>query len=363
MELKLVKDGAILKGYREGVYVGGFDFRTNNWEIVKRGSGKRANMPIGFNTAMCRTRDTSEQLYQCAYALVQVWDGSQDSWRYDKEQLDLAYSFLEKLASLGLCPSSLYELMHLNLNDDYKEVELKKDFVQFLKDSSRGRFSFEMWDRYKRNMHYSALYTEFGNEIVDFARDCTEGIEALQSIEMLKKLCRLIKRENVCEMMKNCWAAMKEGLKVYAMIHPDEVLPSRNLLLELCTAQKVYRENKDKYLETSLRANNDLPALYYETDEWFVRPLLTPAEFHNEAEQQGNCVERLYMEKVVRGETHVVQIRKKNNPSKSWLTVEVTNNGYIQQFLLAYNVSVRVGTEEDKVKQEYKKHLGMTWSE
>lgn len=362
MELKLVKDGAILKGYRAGVYVGGFDFRTNTWEIVKRGSGNRANMPMGFNSALSRTIDTSSQLYQCAYMLVQIWDRAQDSWQYDEEQLNSAYSFLEKLASLGLYPSSLYEVTHLNAYDEYKEVELKKDFVQFLKDSADGRFSFELWNKYKNSVHYSSLYVEFGNEIVDFARGFTDEIEQLQSVEMLKKLCRLIKRENVYEMMKNCWSAMREGLKAYVTVHPDEVLPSRNLLLELCTAQKVYRENKNKYLESSLRAKNDLPALYYETDEWFARPLLTPAEFHDEAEQQGNCVERLYMEKVARGETHVVQIRRKSNPNKSWLTVEVTNSGCIQQFLLAYNVRVKEYMEEDRVKQEYKHHLGMTWS-
>ena len=359
MELKLVKDGAILKGYRYGTYVGGFDFRTNTWEIVKRGSGKRANMPMGFNSALGRTIDTSSQLYQCAYMLVQIWD---NPWQYSKERLDLMFSFLEKLASLDLCPYNLYDIRRLTA-DDYKEIEFKKGFVQFLKDYYGNCFYFSAWEEYKGRMNYSSLYAEFGDKIVNFARDCASGITQLHSVEMLKKLCRLIKRENVYEMMENYWTAIREGLRVYVTVHPDEVLPSRNLLLELCTAQKVYRENKNKYLETSIKANNDISALYYETDEWFARPLLTPAEFHDEAEQQGNCVERLYMEKVARGETHVVQIRSKSNANKSWLTVEVTNDGYIQQFLLAYNYGIGPDTVESRIKQEYKEHLKKVWSE
>jgi len=66
-------------------------------------------------------------------------------------------------------------------------------------------------------------------------------------------------------------------------------------------------------------------------------PLLTAAQFHEEAEAQSNCVERLYMERVAAGSTHVVVIRKKSAPEQSLITCEISNDWRIVQYLARYN--------------------------
>jgi hypothetical protein len=46
----------------------------------------------------------------------------------------------------------------------------------------------------------------------------------------------------------------------------------------------------------------------------------------------------MYLDKVVNGETHVVFVRRKDNPTQSLITCEV-RNGRILQFLERYNCS------------------------
>lgn len=361
MEMKLVKDGAILKGYYAGMYVGGFDFRTNTWEVVRKGSGKRANMPYGFNTNMSASRDTDKNLYECAYMLIQLWDDVNSyEWRYDEEQVSYSYAFLERLASLGLYPSSFWELTHMI---DRKDVELKKDFVQYLREVGNGHFSIALWERYKKESELKDLIVEFGSSLVDYVEDCVQGIEELNCKKVIKKLCQIYKREHVYELMENNYTAIKNGLREYVELHPEELVPSRNFLLELATARKVYKDNKERFLEKHLREYNNLDCLYYETDEWFARPLITPAMFHDEAERQGNCVERLYMDRVAKGDTHVVQIRSKRNPNASWITVEVMNTGKVFQFLLRFNRRIENGSVEEKIKTEYSEYLAKKWGE
>lgn len=95
---------------------------------------------------------------------------------------------------------------------------------------------------------------------------------------------------------------------------------------------------KKNHYEDMIKKFNDLPVLYYENDIYIVRPpLLTRDDFHREAEAQGNCVERLYMNKVARGSTHVVTVRYKDTPNESLITCEIDNVGNIKQYLARFN--------------------------
>ena len=94
----------------------------------------------------------------------------------------------------------------------------------------------------------------------------------------------------------------------------------------------------------------------YENDTFVVKPLLTKEDFHKEGEAQRNCVERLYMEKVYEGHTHVVTVRLKTNPDKSYITCEVTNNGLIYQYL-AFGNETPNDEAAKNFKKEYQQHL------
>ena len=87
---------------------------------------------------------------------------------------------------------------------------------------------------------------------------------------------------------------------------------------------------------------------------------LTCEEFHEEAEAQHNCVESMYLEKVIDGETNVVFVRQKNEPNKSYITCEV-RGGNIIQFLLKYNHRVTEDIDNE-FRKEFQNYLNSMWS-
>lgn len=87
---------------------------------------------------------------------------------------------------------------------------------------------------------------------------------------------------------------------------------------------------------------------------------LTCDEFHEEAEAQHNCVESMYLEKVIDGETNVVFVRQKNEPNKSYITCEV-RSGHIIQFLLKYNHKVTEDIDNE-FRKEFQNYLNSMWS-
>ena len=114
---------------------------------------------------------------------------------------------------------------------------------------------------------------------------------------------------------------------------------TKNVLTTICKTAHMYQMWKNEHMNESLKKYNDLKELYYENDTYVMYPLLTAAQFHEEAEAQNNCVERLYMEKVAAGSTHVVVIRKKSAPDQSLITCEISNKWRMIQYLARYNSS------------------------
>lgn len=113
---------------------------------------------------------------------------------------------------------------------------------------------------------------------------------------------------------------------------------------------------KNDMLSPAIKKYNDLPQLYYEDDEYFVRPLISAQEFHDEATQQNNCVERLYLEEVAKNKTHVVVLRRKSNPSQSFITVEVNRECLMVIQYLAKN-NANPPAEVEPFMRAYKEHL------
>ena len=87
----------------------------------------------------------------------------------------------------------------------------------------------------------------------------------------------------------------------------------------------------------------------------------SPADFEAEAKVQQNCVFSTYMQKVVRGETNVVFVRKKDNVDHPFITCEVDNYGNIRQYLLHHNYSPEYGTAEMAFKVEFQEYLRSMW--
>lgn len=112
---------------------------------------------------------------------------------------------------------------------------------------------------------------------------------------------------------------------------------------------------KNDQLSPAIKKYNDLPWLYYENDEYFVRPLISAQDFHDEATQQNNCVERMYLREVAHNKTHIVVLRRKSNPSQSFITVEVDNCNTVAQYLAKNNACPPA--EIEPFMRAYEEHL------
>lgn len=139
--------------------------------------------------------------------------------------------------------------------------------------------------------------------------------------------------------------------------------PKENWFVARCQVLKDYVAWKNNVLNERLAAAQEpmKDKLSFEKDNFIVIVPTTSDEFVQEANAQNNCVNSWYKERVANKETHIVFVRKKSNPSKSYITCEVNNNGYVKQFLLANNRSCD-NTSDEEFCRAYQNHLNTVWN-
>lgn len=126
--------------------------------------------------------------------------------------------------------------------------------------------------------------------------------------------------------------------------------------------KREYRMRKKELdiLALSRTYNAKRNALTFENDNYIVVIPQSGEDFEAEANEQHNCVFSTYLDMVVKGQTHVVFIRKKDAINQSLVTCEV-RNGIIRQYLAKYNQWVT----DDALKAfrtAYQAHLTETWN-
>ena len=126
-------------------------------------------------------------------------------------------------------------------------------------------------------------------------------------------------------------------------------------------AKRTYEARKEEIDKKALERNQlkNRNALEFSYGGLSVVIPTTREEFHHEAEYQSNCVERMYLPKVLRNETNVVFIRRDNEPNLPYITCEVYK-GQIWQYLTRFNNSPREEIAED-FKNAYARHLNEFW--
>lgn len=125
--------------------------------------------------------------------------------------------------------------------------------------------------------------------------------------------------------------------------------------------KRIYELNKEKIDKQKLYENqmNKKEILSFEYENLEVVIPTSSEEFKKEAEQQSNCVARLYLPKVINGELNIVFIRKKEEPNNSYITCEI-RNGVICQYLTRFNQTPR-DDNAVKFKRLYQEHLNENW--
>lgn len=116
----------------------------------------------------------------------------------------------------------------------------------------------------------------------------------------------------------------------------DKERTYKNLFLSICKMEKELQLLQEKDL-----INYQIKSLlFYKNNNFIVKVPTTAKEFSEEANYQHNCVFRSYFPDVRDKKTHVVFIRKIDDENTPYITCEISNNGYIKQYLARYNYNV-----------------------
>ena len=102
-----------------------------------------------------------------------------------------------------------------------------------------------------------------------------------------------------------------------------------------------------------------IKALYeFEDDQFFIKVPEKKSDFTQEGHMNNNCV-GTYFDKVVKGQTVVVFLRKKELPDQAYCTVEITNVATLKQLRSRYNREAPPEAREfaDRWMKEVKKRL------
>lgn len=313
------KEKNIIIATDNGVVKGQYDWVDGIFYGVKGTPVKTVPVAFKSDTVYRNIINTHRWILEHGYLLPQVRELALHRW--------------ECLTSLGLYTDDIYLLT----DDDYDFPALKKDLVQYLKDNCACRFSKDTYGQYifaKANPDYTHLTGEY-KRFVDIVRDGT--FYNLSSEWAVSAAMRLQLEDAYYIQPCNGIGDVLDKYYQACRCMRQEPIITKNFIVTIAHTLHVYETYQREHKAELLRKNNDIPELYYENDTYIVRPLLTKEEFHEEAEAQHNCVEWAYLGRVIDGLTHVVVIRRKDNPSKSLITCEIDNQFHIRQYYGRYN--------------------------
>jgi len=270
---------------------------------------------------------------------------------------------LEQLISLQINVEISYETWMFMESDT---TNLTKEVADYLKNSCNNYYSrnnitqYNTYKEYKFFLDKCGKHKEWANNIITYLKNQPTPPPSRDYVE--KMITRgLLERVNS---RYNYYQFAELILKCYNMCMALDFEPKveHNIMTNYYILCYLYDEYKDTHYNDGLKKHNDLSWLYYENDKFIVKPLLTKEEFHAETQAQHNCVERIYMERVFNGVTHIVVVRKKDQPDTSLITCEVSNDRNIIQYLKAWNNRCHEQDECD-FQEEYATYLKSTFTE
>lgn len=326
MEFK--KERNFIVAYEDGVKVGAWNITTGEFYGKREKPVKTTPSCFTYNNLpdnwQFRRNNEENSLYGYAVRCFR-------EWFYDYHDYTNALgNRFEQLISVGLLPYSRGAL-----NSDTK---LTKNLVNYLKVNNNKFYDEYVATTFLLESQYNDFLKDKPNEIKVIFRECISSVP----YEYLKTMILRIEHEHVYPYMKdyNLITMIKRYYNVsMALYNKVEVKP--NILTNYAILLYLEEQNKQAHYNETLEKYNNKPWLYFQNENFIARPILTKEEFHSEGERQNNCVERLYMERVYNGETHIVVVRRIDNPDKNYITCEVSNDGRIWQYLIERNQRVR----------------------
>lgn len=199
-----------------------------------------------------------------------------------------------------------YNLEYISLNDRdiYKILSYNKGIKEYF-----GQRSWQYNYRYVSALNH--LIKEYGYTVKALMNyiDYLKTYEAIEDVEFaLRELCD--------------YASMMKELSNKFDKYPRHFLTTHKI------ACRNYNRLKQEFKENEFKSkiNKDMERTFGEYT--FIYPNCTQ-DIKDEAVSQNNCVAS-YIQRVIDGECHILFLRKKDNPDKSLVTIEVRNDKIVQ---------------------------------
>ena len=335
------KENHFIVAYEDGKLKGKWDIVNNLYIGVKGGVLKQK--PTSFKYE--NIRDMNAPL-RSAYQFI----GLADHWNPYTTRHGQR---LEELISVGLSIQNDWTLWREFLDDTNK---FNKEYVQFINDNYNGEYCRACISGFRIYKHYTNLINKCSDNrewIIDVIRNISDTIPA-DFVEGM--IFRAIHEKVFAGKRSYDFAQLLNNWYEYITYMGDKLEVKHNILTNYAILKWLYTEYKNAHYNDALVQYNDKPWLYFENEEYIVFPLLSKEAFHKEATIQQNCVERMYMDTVASGRTHVVAVRKKTDIDTPYITCEVDNYGRIIQYLLRFNNRPYQQADID-FKMKYAAHL------
>ncbi len=289
-------------------------------------------------------------------------------WRYNFiDAIELAgyesFELLWNMKLYNLCFSS----KKLNKNGSfYKRFGLSKNYLQFMQDNDIDYrelkllklFQKEDYKLIEKCYRFSFRDVKFlyDNKILDTFLESGNSIH-LGNIKLLKEISEFIplhKLNNYTKGLKN--------LNIYR----DYLVMSKKLALNYKSKKDLYPRNlisRHDKMQAKIEIKDDIKTQFatylrflelskyiYEDDKYMIFPAPSIDSLKDEGNQQGNCVGHMYLTPYIQGNTEIFFIRKLDNLTKSFITLEF-KDGKVQQKELPHHSRNFTKEHEDYIQK------------
>lgn len=155
--------------------------------------------------------------------------------------------------------------------------------------------------------------------------------------------------QTLCEYITTCRAMDKEPQK------------NNNFMREYVETMREYELRRKEFDDKKLRNNYELhkSAFEFEYGNFVIVLPKSAQDIVNEGANMHHCVGS-YVNRVVSNTTYIVFVRHKDTPNECYLTCQVSTEGDIQQYYLAYDRTIHT-TEDIEFKNAFQNHLKANW--
>ena len=278
--------------------------------------------------------------------------------QYTPRQYSALYAFADKLDGIGY-HAPAWELRQINRQLD--EIDFKKlsKYLRETEDASLDQYmrvyAKEIW-RENKGLRIDDHFTE---QMAEFLYDNFRT----QSKEVLSIFAYYLSR-GLWEFCSDRWSCHTYLDRYLTYMNCLEWKMEKNdFFRSYINARRAYEVNRDKMMNKGINAyqQEHLKALTFEDDTFEVIIPTTNEELIAEGESQHNCVGG-YGNSIIERRKNVVFIRRKSNPTKSYITCDICSDGSINQYLAPYN---RRPEDADAIafKSLFQSHLYENWGE